>query len=34
MREDLPVNWGGPEQAYLLMEAKEAVEKIRKHDEL
>jgi hypothetical protein len=34
MRADLHANWGGPEQVYLPMEVKEAVEKMRKHDEL
>jgi membrane dipeptidase len=33
-RDDLPANWGGPEQAYLPYEVRDLVNKRPRHDEL
>ena len=33
-RNDLPANWGGPEQAYLPYEVRDLVNERIKHDEL
>jgi membrane dipeptidase len=33
-RNDLPANWGGPEQVYLPYEVQDVVNKRAKHDEL
>jgi membrane dipeptidase len=33
-RDDLPARWGGPEQAYLPYDVRDAVAKLAQHDEL